>query len=53
MCAFIVTKLQNPGGKEIKILSDLSMKKHVSLHGDKVTEARRERAKFPTRPSLL
>jgi hypothetical protein len=46
----MVTKLQNAGGKEIKILSGLSMKKHVCLHGDKATESRRERDKNPIRP---
>ncbi len=46
----MVKKLQKPGGKEIKILLDLSMEKHVCLHGDKATEARRERGKFPIRP---
>jgi hypothetical protein len=50
MCVFVVTKLQKPGGKEIKILSGLSMKKHVCLHGDKATKARRERDKCPIRP---
>ncbi len=46
----MVTKIQNPGGKEIKVLLDLSMEKHVCLHGDKATEARRERDKNPIRP---
>ncbi len=53
MCAFMVTKLQKPGGKEINVLLDLSMEKHVCLHGDKATEARRERDKFPIRSFLL
>ncbi len=35
MCAFMVTKLQKPGGKEINFLLDLRMEKHVCLHGDK------------------
>jgi hypothetical protein len=49
----MVTKLQKPGGKEINVLLDLSMEKHVCLHGDKATEARRERDKFPIRSFLL
>ncbi len=48
----MVTKLQKPGGKEIKILSDLSMKKHVCLHGDKATYRIQEKRdkKNPMRP---
>jgi hypothetical protein len=43
----MVTKIQNPGGKEIKVLLDLSIEKHVCLHGDKAKESRRERDIFP------
>jgi hypothetical protein len=43
MCAFMVTKIQNPRGEKTKILLDLRMEKHVCLQGDKTTEACRDR----------
>ncbi len=52
----MVTKLQKPGGKERKILLDHPFNRHlmhVCLHGDKATEARRERDKFPIRPKYV